>query len=76
MTSDGTVTVPAEEVHRVGGYEHLVGKAEPVELSPRLTVLIADLDSSIWSKSGTGRPKGANHVRSLERLRDELQRGS
>lgn len=68
----GNIDVLAE-VHRVGGFERLVVTAEPVDLDGDVTVLIADLDSLIWSKSGTGRDKDAVHVRSLERLRDELR---
>ena len=59
----------------VGGYEDLTGDAEEVEIKPGLTVLVAGIDSIIWSKSGTGRAKDPAHIRSLEQVRDERRRG-
>lgn len=69
----GNIDVFAE-LRRVGGYDELVRTAERVELGNGVQVLIADIDSLIWSKSGTGRPKDANHVRSLERVKEERGR--
>lgn len=71
VTPIGNLDVLAE-VWRVGGYERLLPTAERHEVRPGLTVLIADLDSLIQSKSGTGRSKDALHVRSLELLREEI----
>ncbi len=71
----GNIDVFAE-LRRVGGYESLVVNAERVQLDDGLMVLIADIDSLIWSKSGTDRPKDANHVRSLERVKQEQDRSS
>lgn len=58
-------------LRRVGGYDELVATAERIDLGNKLVVAIASIDSLIWSKSGTDRPKDANHVRSLERLKRE-----
>jgi hypothetical protein len=58
-------------VRRVGDFDRLEPTAEPVEISPGVTVLVADIESLIWWKSGSGRPNDATHVRSLERVRDE-----
>lgn len=57
----------------VGGYDALIGSALTLEIDPQVTVRVASLESIIWSKSGTGRAKDAEHVRSLERLREELE---
>jgi len=62
------------ELRRVGGYDQLLSTAESVDLSEDVRVLVADLDSLIWSKAGTDRPKDANHIRSLERVKEERGR--
>lgn len=61
------------EARRVGGFHELAGSALDVEIEDGVAVRIAGLDAVIWSKSGTGRAKDAEHVRSLERLRSELE---
>lgn len=62
------------EVRRVGGYERLVGRAERYEIRPGLTVLVADIDTLIASKAGSGRAKDPDHIRSLVRVKEERAR--
>lgn len=58
-------------VRNIGGYPDLVDQADPVELQPGLQVLIADIDSIIRSKLGSGRDKDPGHIRALERIKEE-----
>jgi hypothetical protein len=61
------------ELRRVGGYDQLATTAERIDLGNGVEVVVASIESLIWSKSGTDRPKDANHVRSLERLKEERE---
>lgn len=56
-----------------GGYEQLVGRAEPIELGC-VRVLVANLADIIASKEAAGRPKDHAQLPSLYALRDELAR--
>lgn len=69
----GAIDVLAS-VRSVGGYDDLTNDAQEIEIKPGLTVLVAGIDTIIWSKSGTGRAKDPNHIRSLEQVRDERRR--
>jgi hypothetical protein len=55
----------------VGGYEDLVGRAQPYEVSGR-QVLVASLEDVIASTEALGRPKDRAHLPSLYALRARL----
>lgn len=54
----------------IGGFVDIRDRAEVVELRGG-TVFVADIDSIIWSKAGSGRDKDPAHIRSLERVKEE-----
>ncbi|HUP68689.1 MAG TPA: hypothetical protein VM142_02630 [Acidimicrobiales bacterium] len=62
------------EVRRIGRYEDIFDSSEQVEITPGVRVNIAAIDDVIMSKAGSGREKDPNHIRSLERVRDEQAR--
>lgn len=66
----GNVDVFAE-VRRVGGYERLIGPSEHYEIRPGLEVRVADIDTLILSKAGSGRDKDPSHIRALQRVKEE-----
>jgi hypothetical protein len=58
-----------------GGYDDLIRSAARAELGDGMTVTVADIKAIIRSKAAAGRNKDLevlNHLRELERRRDEL----
>jgi hypothetical protein len=55
-----------------GGYEELERAADPIEIGPSLTVLVASIDDLIRMKRAAGRPKDLIEVEVLGALRDEI----
>lgn len=60
------------EVRRVGGYGEFLAESDLVTLSDGIAIRIASIEHIIQSKAGSGRAKDPNHIRSLERIREEL----
>lgn len=73
VTPAGAVDTFAQ-VRAVGGYEDLRPRAEAYRLDTGAVVMVASIEDIIASKAGTGRAKDPQHIRSLERVREERAR--
>lgn len=62
------------EVRSVGGYDEFLTEADRISLADGIVIRVASIEHIIQSKAGSGRAKDPNHIRSLERIRQELSR--